>query len=121
MRHPSITWNGPVPYAQLPTLAGEADVLVMPYADLPVTKAMQPLKLKEYLATGLPVIATPLPANLSWVNAMDVTADPRAYAALCLKRAGSALPRDQAEARRRLAAESWAGKARQFEQWIIAP
>ena len=37
-----------------PALAREAAVLIMPYADLPVTRAMQPLKLKEYLATDRP-------------------------------------------------------------------
>src|SRR5262249_40939403 len=41
----------PLPYSWLPQLAREASVLIMPYADLPVTRAMQPLKLKEYLAT----------------------------------------------------------------------
>ncbi|MCE9529641.1 MAG: hypothetical protein K8T89_00645, partial [Planctomycetes bacterium] len=42
---------GPVPFEQLPAIAHEASVLIMPYANLPVTRAMQPLKLKEYLAT----------------------------------------------------------------------
>ena len=48
---------GPLPFESLPALAREAAVLVMPYADLPVTRAMQPLKFKEYLATGRPVVA----------------------------------------------------------------
>ncbi len=54
---------GPVPFAQLPRLAREAAVLIMPYADLPVTRAMQPLKLKEYLATGRPAVVRDLPAT----------------------------------------------------------
>ncbi len=45
---------------ELPALAQQASVLIMPYADLPVTRVMQPLKLKEYLATGRPVVAAPL-------------------------------------------------------------
>ena len=35
----------------------------MPYADLPVTRAMQPLKLKEYLVTDRPVVVADLPAD----------------------------------------------------------
>jgi hypothetical protein len=35
----------------------------MPYADLAATRAMQPLKLKEYLATGRPVVVRDLPAT----------------------------------------------------------
>ena len=41
-RQRGITWIGPVPYQRLPDLASEADVLIMPYADCPVTRAMQP-------------------------------------------------------------------------------
>ena len=54
---------GPVPYDQLPGLAREAAVLIMPYADLPVTRAMQPLKLKEYLAADRPAVVADLPAT----------------------------------------------------------
>ena len=49
-------------FEKLPSLAKLAHVLIMPYADLPVTRAMQPLKLKEYLATLRPVVVSPLPA-----------------------------------------------------------
>ena len=121
IRQRGITWIGPVPYERLPELASEADVLIMPYADLPVTRAMQPLKLKEYLATGLPVVATPLPANRAWGDAMDLTADPDEFAKRCLARARRSLPDSQARARQRLAFESWENKALQFEQWIMAP
>jgi glycosyltransferase involved in cell wall biosynthesis len=120
MRQRGITWIGPVPYERLPGLASEADVLIMPYADLPVTRAMQPLKLKEYLATGLPVVAPPLPANRTWGDAMDLTADPDQFARLCLARARRSLPESQARARQRLVYESWENKALQFEQWIMA-
>jgi glycosyltransferase involved in cell wall biosynthesis len=120
-RQRGITWIGPVPYERLPDLASEADVLIMPYANLPVTRAMQPLKLKEYLATGLPVVATPLPANRAWGDAMDLTADPDKFARLCLARARRSLPDSQVRARQRLAYESWENKALQFEQWIMVP
>ncbi|MBL8863566.1 MAG: glycosyltransferase [Planctomycetes bacterium] len=115
---PRIVRTGAVPYADLPRLAAEADVLVMPYADLPVTRAMQPLKLKEYLATGLPVVATALPANRAWADAADLVDEPAAFATRVLERAAAALPAAQARARERLAGETWAEKARQFESWI---
>lgn len=109
---------GSVPYSELPRIASEADVLVMPYADLPVTRAMQPLKLKEYLATGLPVVATSLPANREWGDALDLVDEPLAFARRVLERAAAALPANQARARLRLRDETWAAKAQQFERWI---
>jgi glycosyltransferase involved in cell wall biosynthesis len=116
--HPGIRWRGTVPFAQLPREAEQADVLVMPYADLPVTRAMQPLKLKEYLATGLPTIVTPLPANRLWEDALDIVESPIDFAARADARARGALPEAQRIARARLAEESWAAKARQLQAWI---
>ncbi len=116
LQDPNIRWLGSVPYAELPRVAAGADVLVMPYADLPVTRAMQPLKLKEYLATGLPVVATPLPANLEWQAAMDLCADPLKFAELVELRARAELPEAQRMAREALASESWGSKAQLFER-----
>lgn len=114
-----IQWRAAVPYRDLPKTTLEADVLVMPYADLPVTRAMQPLKLKEYLATGLPVVAAPLPANVEWADALDLGSDPVEFAELVRRRAFEPLPREQAIARERLVDESWAAKARVFERVVL--
>lgn len=116
--HPNVALEGPLPYADLPRRAADADVLVMPYADLPVTRAMQPLKLKEYLATGLPVVCADLPANRAWADAMDVTSDPARFADLVVERSRAALPDDQRRARERLADEGWDAKARAFEDFV---
>jgi len=118
LSNPRVQRPGPVPYSELPRIASEADVLVMPYADLPVTRAMQPLKLKEYLATGLPVVATSLPANIEWADALDLVDEPLAFARRVLERAAAALPASQARARERLRDETWTAKAQQFERWI---
>lgn len=112
---------GPVPFEQLPALAREAAVLIMPYADLPVTRAMQPLKLKEYLATGKPTVASNLPANRAWADALDLIETPKAFAHAVEQRLREGLPQEQRAARTRLAGEGWAEKARAFERWAIAP
>ena len=68
---------GALPFEDLPALASEAAVLIMPYADLPVTRMIQPLKLKEYLMTGKPVIGRDLPATREWKDCAEICA-PRA-------------------------------------------
>jgi len=62
----SVRWLGPVPYADLPSLARGVDVWALPYVVGPRTHAIDPLKLREYLATGRPVVATPLPELAPW-------------------------------------------------------
>ena len=108
-----------LPFGQLPTLAHEAAVLVMPYADLPVTRAMQPLKLKEYLATGKPVVVSDLPATREWADCLDLADTAETFAQAVRRRLTVGLPETQEAARARLASESWAEKARTFERWIL--
>ena len=105
---------GPAPYSSLPALAARAAVLVMPYADLPVTRAMQPLKLKEYLATGKPVVCTRLPAIAGWEDCLDVVDSPERFASATLERCTASLPAAQLAARARLQAESWKAKSEQL-------
>jgi glycosyltransferase involved in cell wall biosynthesis len=117
-RLPRVEVRPAVSYDELPALAAAASVLIMPYADLPVTRAMQPLKLKEYLATGKPVVVRKLPATESWSDCCDVCDSPDSFADAVIERMTTGVPADQIAARSRLAAESWDAKARQFEEWL---
>jgi glycosyltransferase involved in cell wall biosynthesis len=110
---------GVLPFEDLPRLARAADVLVMPYADLPVTRAMQPLKLKEYLATGKPAVVSDLPATRPWGDCADLAAGPDQFARLVLERFRTGLPEAQQLARQRLAAEGWQAKAQALERWLF--
>ena len=103
------------PITALPAIANQASVLVMPYADLPVTRAMQPLKLKEYLATGKPVVVNRLPSTDAWSDCLDVAESPEQFSRLVRERMSSGIPTSQNSARNRLQQESWNSKAAQLE------
>lgn len=118
LRLPRVRLYPPVPFEALPALAARAAVLIAPYADLPVTRAMQPLKLKEYLATGKPAVVRKLPATEPWADCANVVETPEAFAVAVLERLRTGLPEDQLRARQRLEGESWAAKAAQFERWV---
>jgi glycosyltransferase involved in cell wall biosynthesis len=118
---PRMARRPEVPFAQLPGLARAAAVLIMPYVDLPVTRAMQPLKLKEYLASGKPVVARDLPSTRAWADCLDLAAQPEEFAQAVRRRMAEGLPPSQQTARRRLEGETWAQKAEQFARWIDDP
>ncbi len=59
---PNVRWTGPKPYRELPRYVAAFDVGVIPYLTNEYTRSCFPLKLYEYLAAGLPVVATGLPA-----------------------------------------------------------
>lgn len=57
---PNVYLTGYVPYDQLPSVARELDVLLVPYRQTQLTQSCNPLKVYEYLATGRPVVSTDL-------------------------------------------------------------
>jgi glycosyltransferase involved in cell wall biosynthesis len=59
---PNVHFMGGRPYADLPAYLKAFDVAILPSALNDYTKAMFPMKFFEYLAAGLPVVSTPLPA-----------------------------------------------------------
>ncbi len=120
LRLPGVWPGGPVDHGDLPAYAALSDVLVMPYADLPVTRSMQPLKLLEYLCTDRPVILRDLPACREWSDAADVVATTDALCGALRARLRDGVPAAQMAARSRLRARerSWECVADRF--WDLA-
>ena len=81
-----------------------------------MTRAMQPLKLKEYLATGRPAVVRDLPATRPWADCLDVAATPQDFAAAVQRRLATGLTANQWSARSRLADEDWSAKAVEFSR-----
>jgi glycosyltransferase involved in cell wall biosynthesis len=70
----NIHMVGSRPAAELPAVLRGADAGLIPYAVNDLTRSVFPMKVYEYLAAGLPVLATPLPA-LAGVEEVDTVAD----------------------------------------------
>jgi glycosyltransferase involved in cell wall biosynthesis len=119
-RHPRIVFPGAIAYDALPALAAGAAVLVMPYRRMPATEAMQPLKLKEYLATGLPCIVRRLPATEPWADCADLVGTAKEFVTMIHQRLATGLPAAQDAARSRLELESWDAKAVEFERVLLS-
>ena len=58
---PNVRLVGSVPHSEVARYMASFDVGVLPYVQNRFTAAIMPVKLKEYLAAGLPIVATPLP------------------------------------------------------------
>ena len=56
----NVHFTGPVPYDELPEVLHGWDACVLPYKVNSLTENINPLKLKEYLACGKPVITSAL-------------------------------------------------------------
>jgi glycosyltransferase involved in cell wall biosynthesis len=60
LAEPNVVRHDPVPREQVAALAHAADACLVPHRQTPLTEAMSPLKLYEYLASGSPTVATDL-------------------------------------------------------------
>ena len=70
-----------VPYERLPSFAARFDVAVMPYRLTEHTRTANPLKLREYIATGKPVVSAPLPEALRFAKHIRIAGDAVAFTA----------------------------------------
>lgn len=57
----NIHWLGIKPYACLPNYAQLFDAAIIPFRITEMTRSVNPVKMWEYLAAGLPVVTTALP------------------------------------------------------------
>jgi len=106
---------GRKPYAELPAYCAGFDVGLVPFRINELTRAVNPIKLREYLAAGLPVVSTPLPEVRLLGDLVHVaaTADETVAA---IERALSG-GRAQAEAlSAAMAGETWDCKVARIEQ-----
>jgi glycosyltransferase involved in cell wall biosynthesis len=64
-QHPNLHWLGRREYAQLPAYTKGFDICLMPFAMNEATEYINPTKALEYMATGKPIVSTPVPDVVS--------------------------------------------------------
>ncbi|HYM53782.1 MAG TPA: glycosyltransferase [Solirubrobacteraceae bacterium] len=117
---PNIHLLGHRTYEQLPAVLRAADVGLVPYARNQLTDSIFPMKVYEYLAAGLPVIATPLPA-LAGVAGVLTASDAPGIAGLIDEALAEDGPDRRAERSRAAAANSWERRLEEIATAIAAP
>lgn len=77
---PNLYWLGKKPYDELSAYMHHCDVGLIPFKQTRLTRAVNPLKVHEYVACGLPVASTFLPDLLLFEDpAVKVTASYEAF------------------------------------------
>ena len=107
--HPNVKFLGRKPYDQVADYMAASDVLIMPWNDSDWIKGCNPIKLKEYLAVGRPVVTTDFPALAEYRDLVRVAGTAEGFASAI--REALAMPANVAGQRERVRAESWDAKA----------
>lgn len=107
-----------VPYTEVPRWLAAADALIIPYVRNAQTDTINPLKLREFLATGRPIATTAMPEVARVYGDLVPTGDgPEGFAAAI--EAALALPASAAEARQaRVAPESWDARVEALSEFL---
>jgi len=117
-KEPNVYVLGSRPYADIPLYLAHCNAAIIPFLENTLTRYVNPLKLLEYMAAGLPVISTPLPH----APALDDLVQWASSASEFITQLGLAL-NGFSEARRARCIEyaqenSWESRARQFSDLL---
>lgn len=109
---------GQKPYAALPGYCRGFDVGIIPFRTNDLTTRVNPLKLREYLAAGLPVVSTPLPEVARYNGLVHLADGVQAFAAgieAALDERSEAMRQRRVKA---LQAEGWDARVEQISAII---
>ncbi|HTC60467.1 MAG TPA: glycosyltransferase [Solirubrobacteraceae bacterium] len=116
---PNIHLLGARTYEHLPSVLRGAEAGLIPYARNQLTDSIFPMKVYEYLAAGLPVVATPLP-SLTEIDAVASAPDADGIARLLDEALAEDTPQRRAARSQAAAAHSWEGRIEQIATVIDA-
>jgi glycosyltransferase involved in cell wall biosynthesis len=113
---PNVHFFGRKPYAELPAYAKGFDVALNPFRLNELTLNANPLKVREYLAAGLPVVATPIP-EVEVLPQCRIGATPEEFVQEikeALEDPGPSVERSEA-----IRGESWEAKLAEIRSWML--
>ena len=106
---PNVHLLGRKPYDEVAAYMAACDVLIMPWNRSAWIKACNPVKLKEYLAVGRPVVSTPFDELCRYSAEVAVATDASGF--MNKIREALSAPADSHGLRERVRNESWSMKA----------
>lgn len=122
LARPNVQWVGPRDFEDLPRYLRLMDVGLVPYNFSAFNIGSFPLKMLEYLAAGVGVVATDLPA-VRWLDSdfIRVASEPAAYADAVLEALKDPRPEDAAARQEFAGRHSWKRRAQAFAEVMASP
>ncbi|MGB2988052.1 MAG: glycosyltransferase [Phycisphaerae bacterium] len=113
------------PYEDLPAYCAAFDAAMLLFARSPMTRNVNPIKMYEYLAAGLPIVSTPLPEAERFDAPILVADTPQHFAEAC-DQVLATYDRNSREAiSRSVRTETWLSKTEHLSRiimnWLTPP
>jgi glycosyltransferase involved in cell wall biosynthesis len=122
LEHPRLVLLGRRPYDAIPGYLAAFDTCLVPFRDNELTRSVNPIKLREYLAAGRPVVSSPLPEVLPYADVVELAGRSEEFFPAVQRTVapGYDTPARQEARRRRVAGESWDSRAQTIERLMWA-
>lgn len=118
---PNLETVGEIPFTDVHRFLSGLDVALVPFRDLPLTRAVDPVKLYEALAMGLPVVARRLPETERWAEPLVyLYDDPQGFVRQVRRAVTERTPETARERRRVAEGESWDRRAAELLRAVAA-
>jgi glycosyltransferase involved in cell wall biosynthesis len=114
---PNVRLLGPRPHEALPSYVQHWQASLLPFVDNAQIRACNPLKLREYLAAGTPVISTEFPALSPYRSHLQTVATSSELTA-ALRASPFETPSARAARQASVAGESWDARAEDLKRLI---
>ena len=108
---PNVSLRPAVPYEALPRAISGWSAAWAPFRVNELTQAVNPLKLREYLAAGLATACTPIPEAVRLAPTVAIVSTPHAVRAWLAQVAAEDSPAARLGRRAAMAGESWSARA----------
>jgi glycosyltransferase involved in cell wall biosynthesis len=114
----NIRLLGQKPYALLPAYAKAFDVAVLPFVINELTLAANPLKLREYLAAGLPVVSSAIPEAERLKDKLHIAREATEWLEIIQRIVDSGEAGPQLRISAQMDSESWDAKVEQLSRIV---
>lgn len=114
LAEPNVVWIGPKPHHELPSFSQHWDVGLLPFRRNAQIEACNPLKLREYLAAGCPIVTTDFPALNGYRGLVNISNRADIFASMIEQQRTLSKPfriRERALRKASVAEESWRSRA----------
>jgi len=116
---PNVHLMGRRPYRVLPRYAEAFDAGIIPFKVNELTRAVNPIKLREYLAAGLPVVSTALPEVEDYRPHVDIANDADRFIEACETATQNDNAHRAAARREAMRRETWDAKVAEISEAVI--
>ena len=118
-RYPNVRLLGRKAYETLPGYCKAFSVGLMPFRVNELTASVNPIKLREYLSAGLPVVSTDLPEARNYAEGCRVARSPEEFLAACDQAVASDTPALRQSRSAAMAGATWEARVNEIGRLVL--